>query len=56
MEGDIKTDQIQCRKKEGFILRAMTHNIHSCVGMDNEVNLERIARVIGDSAPDVVAL
>lgn len=34
----------------------MTYNIHSCVGMDKKVNPERIARVIGDAAPDVVAL
>jgi endonuclease/exonuclease/phosphatase family metal-dependent hydrolase len=34
----------------------MTYNIHSCVGMDKRVNPERIARVIGDSAPDLVAL
>lgn len=39
-----------------FHLRAMTYNIHSCVGTDNHVSLERIARVIGDAAPDVVAL
>jgi endonuclease/exonuclease/phosphatase family metal-dependent hydrolase len=44
------------QKKNGFILRAMTYNIHSCVGMDKKVNPERIARVIGDSAPDLVAL
>jgi len=44
------------QKKPGFILRAMTYNIHSCVGMDKNVDPQRIARIIGDSAPDVVAL
>ncbi len=34
----------------------MTYNIHSCVGMDKKVNPERIAGVIGDLAPDIVAL
>ena len=43
-------------KKEGFTLRAMTYNIHSCVGMDKAVNPERIARVVSEASPDVVAL
>jgi len=44
------------RKKTKIVLRAMTYNIHSCVGTDKKVAPERIARVIGDSAADVVAL
>ena len=43
-------------KKVGFNLRAMTYNIHSCVGSDKKVKPERIARVVGELAPDVVAL
>lgn len=43
-------------RKEGFTLRAMTYNIHSCVGMDKAVNPERIARVVSEASPDVVAL
>ncbi len=43
-------------QKTEFILRAMTYNIHSCIGMDKKVDLERIARVIGHAAPDIVAL
>lgn len=43
-------------QKTGLVLRAMTYNIHSCVGMDKEVNPQRIAKVIGEAAPDVVAL
>jgi endonuclease/exonuclease/phosphatase family metal-dependent hydrolase len=34
----------------------MTYNIHSCVGMDKTVNVERIAGIIAESGPDVVAL
>jgi endonuclease/exonuclease/phosphatase family metal-dependent hydrolase len=37
-------------------IRAMTYNIHSCVNMDGQVNLERIAAVIDELAPDLVAL
>jgi endonuclease/exonuclease/phosphatase family metal-dependent hydrolase len=44
------------RNKQGFSLRAMTYNIHSCVGTDKEVNPERIARVVADSEADIVAL
>ncbi len=44
------------RKNNGVILRAMTYNIHSCVGTDKKVAPERIARVIDDSAADIVAL
>jgi endonuclease/exonuclease/phosphatase family metal-dependent hydrolase len=34
----------------------MTYNVHSCVGMDGRHDLERIARVISQSHPDMVAL
>ena len=34
----------------------MTYNIHSCVGMDKKVDPERIAGIIREAAPDVVAL
>ena len=37
-------------------LRVMTWNIHHGRGMDGKVDLERIARVIRDANPDVVAL
>ncbi|MEJ2730575.1 MAG: endonuclease/exonuclease/phosphatase family protein [Deltaproteobacteria bacterium] len=37
-------------------IRAMTYNIHSCVNMDGAVGPERIASVIDELAPDVVAL
>ena len=38
------------------ILRLMTYNVHSCIGMDGKHSPERIARVIARYAPDVVAL
>jgi len=34
----------------------MTYNIHSCIGMDGKVSPGRIARVIAQYAPDIVAL
>jgi endonuclease/exonuclease/phosphatase family metal-dependent hydrolase len=36
--------------------RIMTYNVHSCVGMDGKISPERIARVIGQHRPDIVAL
>ena len=37
-------------------LRVMTYNIHRCTGCDRVVSAERIARVIAEHQPDVVAL
>ncbi len=37
-------------------LKVMAYNIHHGRGMDNVVDLERIAKVIRDAAPDLVAL
>jgi endonuclease/exonuclease/phosphatase family metal-dependent hydrolase len=37
-------------------IRAMTYNIHSCVNMDGKVRPERIAGVIDELSPDVVAI
>lgn len=37
-------------------LRVMTYNVHSCIGMDGKLDVERIARVIARAHPDVVAL
>jgi len=37
-------------------LRVLAYNIHHGAGLDGELNLERIASVINDVAPDVVAL
>ncbi|KUM51803.1 hypothetical protein AR688_07375 [Rheinheimera sp. EpRS3] len=37
-------------------LRVMTYNVHSCIGLDGKVDIERVARVIAQANPDVVAL
>lgn len=37
-------------------LRVMTYNIHSCVGVDGKLRPERIARVINQFHPDVIAV
>jgi len=38
------------------LLKVMTYNVHSCVGMDGIASVSRIARVIARYRPDVVAL
>lgn len=37
-------------------LRLMTYNVHRCVGTDRDLNVERVASVIADCRPDIVAL
>ncbi|HEY8990908.1 MAG TPA: alkaline phosphatase family protein, partial [Luteolibacter sp.] len=37
-------------------LRVMTYNTHSCGGMDGRVSPRRIARIIRQNSPDIVAL
>ncbi len=37
-------------------VRIMTYNIHSCIGMDGKISHKRIARVIAQYCPDIVAL
>ncbi len=37
-------------------LRLLTYNIHSCIGLDGKVLPERISRIIGRLAPDIVCL
>ena len=44
------------KSSAGQTLRVMTYNVHSCVGMDGKPSPERIARVIAQYAPDIVAL
>jgi endonuclease/exonuclease/phosphatase family metal-dependent hydrolase len=43
------------RDREAAI-RVMTYNLHSCLGIDGKVRPERIARVINDFDPDLVAV
>jgi endonuclease/exonuclease/phosphatase family metal-dependent hydrolase len=38
------------------VLRAMTYNVHGCVGTDGVLDPNRIARVIAMHSPDIVAL
>lgn len=38
------------------LLRVMTYNVHSCIGMDGRMSTQRIARVIAHYAPDIIAL
>ena len=40
----------------GQRLRILTYNVHSCIGMDGKISPERIARVIAQQKPDIVAL
>lgn len=37
-------------------VRVLTYNIHSCVGTDRKLDPARIAGVIAEAAPDIVAL
>jgi endonuclease/exonuclease/phosphatase family metal-dependent hydrolase len=37
-------------------VRLLTYNIHSCIGLDGRLSPGRIARVIGQLRPDIVAL
>jgi endonuclease/exonuclease/phosphatase family metal-dependent hydrolase len=37
-------------------LRVMTYNVHRCVGADKRLDVERVAEVIAQARPDVVAL
>ncbi len=37
-------------------LRIMTYNVHSCIGMDGKHSPDRIARIIAQFDPDIVAL
>ncbi|WP_050025734.1 endonuclease/exonuclease/phosphatase family protein [Verrucomicrobium sp. BvORR034] len=41
---------------DGPVLRVMSYNAHSCIGMDGRVSPRRIARVINHYSPDLVAV
>ena len=38
------------------VIRLMTYNVHSCVGIDGRISTSRIAKVITQHRPDIVAL
>jgi endonuclease/exonuclease/phosphatase family metal-dependent hydrolase len=43
-------------REQARMLRVMTYNIHSCIGLDGKVRPKRIAQVIRSSRADVIAL
>lgn len=40
----------------GSKIRILTYNVHNCLGMDGKVSVHRIARVISQYQPDIIAL
>jgi endonuclease/exonuclease/phosphatase family metal-dependent hydrolase len=50
------TDEAAYTEPAEDVLRVMTYNVHSCIGMDGKLSPERIARVITRFQPDIVAL
>ena len=44
------------RRERELPLRVMTYNIHSCVGLDGKIRPERVARVIKQFDPDIIAV
>ena len=46
----------QGASKEPGTLRVMTYNLHSCVGLDGRMSIQRIAEVLHRYQPDFVAL
>ena len=47
---------LMVRADEGATVRVLSYNIHHAEGMDGRLDLERIANVIQESKPDIVAL
>lgn len=47
---------VRKRQRSSKLIRVMTYNIHSCVGLDGRCAPERIARVITRYEPDIIAL
>lgn len=43
-------------EKPGHTIRVLTYNVHSCIGLDRKLSLDRIGEVIARCEPDVVAL
>lgn len=37
-------------------IRIMTYNIHGCLGADGRIEPDRVLQVIGEAAPDIVAM
>lgn len=49
-------DKVVLSNLQAKRIRILTYNVHSCVGMDGKTSPERIARVIAQHEPDIVAL
>ncbi|WP_438483431.1 endonuclease/exonuclease/phosphatase family protein [Oleiharenicola lentus] len=54
--GKLEMEKIVPVSGDVVALRVMTYNTHSCSGVDGRVSPKRIARVIANSEPDIVAL
>jgi endonuclease/exonuclease/phosphatase family metal-dependent hydrolase len=52
----IRTQRSLKATPAGLPLRVMTYNVHSCVGMDGKISTRRIAKIIAQYDPDIVAL
>ena len=45
-----------CACKQAKEVTILSYNVHNCIGLDKVRDYERIARVINEAAPDVVAV
>ncbi len=45
-----------CWAQSSSSLRVLSYNVHHCRGLDEKVDLQRIAKIITDCKPDLVAL
>jgi len=48
--------KFEARTRHHTELRVMTYNTHSCLGTDGRISPRRIARIISQEQPDIVAL
>ncbi len=58
LRGTVSVNQSYPRRRRAAekSLRVMTYNIHGCSGMDGKISAARIARVIAQYEPDIIAL
>lgn len=52
----LSREKKEYRRGNGANLRLMSYNVRNCKGMDGNVNYRRVAAVISDCCPDVVAV
>jgi endonuclease/exonuclease/phosphatase family metal-dependent hydrolase len=53
---DLPSHPAALPRSAGRPIRIMTYNVHSCIGLDGRLSPQRIARVLADFDPDIVAL